>query len=183
MKSYSFIKLSCFFSVSVLTACQSNWQPPKDLDALPTKVKDTSDKKRIMEIDELRHHGIKVVTIGQNYMISIPASVLFPDESPRIKWSAYEVLNEVAAFIIQFRKVAINVTAYTSFYSSMERTSVLSHARAINVSSYLWAQGIDTRLLIEEGGSLNNPIVGSCSPHKDKSKNSRVEITFRDSVA
>lgn len=182
MKSCSFIKLVFILSVCSLVACQAGWQPPKDIYSLPSKVKDTSDKKRIMEIDELRHNGVKVVTIGQNYMISIPASVLFPDESPRIKWAAYGLLNEIAAFITQFRKVAVSITAYSTFYQSIERTNSLSHARAVNVSSYLWTQGIDTRLLIEEGDSFNNSIVKTCSPHGDKSKNSRIEITFRDMI-
>ncbi|OGT50647.1 MAG: hypothetical protein A3F17_04740 [Gammaproteobacteria bacterium RIFCSPHIGHO2_12_FULL_41_15] len=179
----SLLKLASLLVVCIIMACQPAWHPPVEKDVLPARVKGTSDKRRIEDISTLRHSGIKVITIGQDYMVSIPAKVIFPDESPRITWAGYDTLNQVAAFIAEFRKVAVNVTAYTSFYRSIDRTNALSHARAVNVANYLWTQGIDTRLMIEEGRGLSNPIVGNCSPHGDKSKNARVEITFRDAVA
>lgn len=88
----------------------------------------------------------------------------------------------VIAFLKQFRKIAVNVSAYVTCYQSVHRTEALSRARAAVVANYLWEQGIDTRLLIVAGMGAKHPIA-TCGPRGDKSLNSRVEITFRDAVA
>lgn len=168
----------------LLFGCQPySWRPhlgdPDNV--LPTRVRGASDAAVINLMNELQQRGVKVVTIGQDYLVSVPSSLLFPDQSPRLIWDSYSTLNVVIAFLRQFRKIAVNVTAYSTYYQSVRRTEALSHARAAAVTDYLWSQGIDTRMLISSGEGMKYPIA-SCGPHGDKSLNSRVEITFRDAV-
>lgn len=125
--------------------------------------------------------GIKVITIGQNYLISIPASALFEDQTPHLTWASYGVLNDVAVFLKQFRKVAINITGYSSKYVSVQRERALTLARTRVVGEYLWSQGVDSRFIFTEGLGSDKPVV-SFTQGGDSSPNARIEITFRRAV-
>jgi intracellular multiplication protein IcmN len=129
----------------------------------------------------LNKKGVKVVTIGQNYMISIPASALFADQSPRIYWGAYPLLNEIATFLLQFRKVAITITSFSSKYVSVQRERALTLARSRVVADYLWSQGVDSRFIFTQGLGSDKPIT-AYTMGGDQSPNARIEITFRNAV-
>lgn len=184
MKARFKLLMICLCTMIGFMGCQSSWSPPfQDPDnILPTRVKGSSDAAVIELMDKLHLRGVKVITIGQDYLVSVPCSILFADQSPRLTWASYDTLRMVIAFLEQFRKVAVTVTVYGTYYQSVQRTESLSRARAKAVSNYLWAQGIDTRFLVASGAGLKCPIA-SCGPHGDRSPNSRVEITFRDLVA
>lgn len=148
---------------------------------MPRKVAGTSDRKMIKRLMRFEKKGIKVVTLGENYLISVRSAMLFPDQSPRLLWAAYQPLNEIVGFIKEFRKVGIHVTAFCSPYRSTRREDALTLARARVVADYLWSQGIDSRLIIAKGEGSRRPFVAS-TQGGDKSANSRIEITFRDAI-
>ncbi|KTD19363.1 LphA (DotK) [Legionella lansingensis] len=155
--------------------------PADDGPKLPRKVAGTSDKAVIRLQKRLNSCGIKVVTIGSDYLISIPSAALFANQSPRLTWESYGVLNNVVLFLKQFRKVAITVTSYSTKYVSSKRERALTLARARAVGDYLWSQGIDSRFIFTVGAGSDKPIMAW--PHGgDKSPNSRIEITFRDAI-
>lgn len=149
---------------------------------LPCKVRGACDAAVMKYIKKFNKRGIKVITIGQDYLISIPASVLFEDQSPHLKWGSYNLLNEIASFLKQFRKIAINVTSFSNKYVSVHRERALTTARSRVVGEYLWSQGIDSRLIFTQGLGSDKPIV-SFTQGGDASPNARIEITFRDAVA
>lgn len=150
---------------------------------LPTtkKVAGTSDYAVITMQKNFNKRGVKVITIGSDYLISIPSGALFADQSPRIRWESYALLNQVVLFLKQFRKVGVNVTSYSSQYVSSRREQALTLARARVVANYLWSQGIDSRFIFTEGAGSDKPVV-SFYQGGDKSPNSRIEITFRDAI-
>jgi intracellular multiplication protein IcmN len=166
--------------------CQPTWQPPLDQDTdatLPTRVRGTSDAAVIRKMTAFEKQGVRVITMGQNYLISIPTYRLFATQSPRLLWSSYDTLNSVVAFLNQFRKIAVNVTAYGSTDTfSNKRELALSKTRANAVANYLWSQGVDSRLVFAVGIGARQPIVRN-GADSGKSMNSRIEITFRDAVA
>lgn len=149
---------------------------------LPFKVSGAQDKRIIAMQTLLKKGGVQVVTMGQDYLISIPSKALFPNESPRLMWSGYSVLDAVSCYLDQFRKVAVTVTAFSNKCVSAKRDKALTLARARAVGDYLWSQGIDSRFVFTQGLGSDKPIT---STHRkdDNSKNSRIEITFRDAVA
>ncbi|MGQ3888114.1 type IVB secretion system protein IcmN/DotK [Legionella sp. CNM-1927-20] len=149
---------------------------------LPTRVKGSSDAYVIAQQAGFAKCGVQVITIGSDYLISIPSVVLFADQSPRIKWGSYSILNKVVKFMQQFRKVGVNVTSYGSPYISSKREQSLTLARARAVADYLWSQGIDSRFIFAEGAGSEKPI-SAFMQGGDRSLNSRIEITFRDVVA
>ena len=149
---------------------------------LPTRVAGTQDKAAMIILRRLSKHGVRVITIGQDYLISIPANRLFAGQSPRIKWLSYSVLNDVVCYLKQFRKVSVDVTAFSSKYVSPTRERALTAARARVVADYLWSQDIDSRFVFTRGLGSDKPIITG-DQGGDNSPNSRVEITFRNAVA
>ena len=154
---------------------------PIDFIKVPKKVPGTADAKAVVLQKKLANQGVQVITIGQDYLIAIPSSALFPDQSPQLTWQSYVVLNQVVAYLRQFRKVAVNVTAYSSQYVSTQRENALTLARAKVISRYLWSQAIDSRFIFAEGAGREKPISGYLAGG-DQSLNSRIEITFRDAI-
>lgn len=154
----------------------------REVPQLPCKVRGACDATVMKLMNDLNKRGIKVVSIGQDYLISIPAQALFADQTPHLNWGSYGLLNTVAVFLKQFRKVAINVTSYSSKYVSVKREHALTIARSRVVGEYLWSQGIDSRFIFTEGLGSDKPIV-SMQNGGDSSPNARIEITFRDAVA
>lgn len=149
---------------------------------LPTRVAGGSEAFVVAQQASFARCGVKVITIGSDYLISIPSALLFADQSPRIKWGSYSLLNRVVKFMQQFRKVGVNVTSYSNQYVSSKREQSLTLARARAVADYLWSQKIDSRFIFAEGAGSDKPI-SAYTQGGDRTVNSRIEITFRDAVA
>ncbi len=177
-----FALLTIFF---MLQGCHRHPYPLAHLNdsyKLPSRVAGTSDKKiKAMHESFRKKYAVKVVTIGQNYLIAFPSTAIFANQSPRVKWQGYGVLNQIASFMKQFRKVSVNVTAHTSFYKSTAREHALSQARAKIVADYLWSQDIDSRFIFSAGAGCEKPI-SVYTDGGDNSPNSRIEITFREAI-
>ena len=148
---------------------------------LPYKVEGSSDPAIIAMMSRLNKNGIQVVSMGQNYLIRLPTTSLFPDQSPQLMWGSYQLLDEIGCFLKKFRKIAITITAYSSGCFSSDREHALTLARARAVGNYLWSQGIDSRFIFTQGLGNDKPIVGT-APNSDASFNSRIEITFREAI-
>lgn len=168
-----------------LSACHrsDDYIPEQELPKLPCKVTGACDATINKYLNKFQKRtNIKVITMGQDYLISLPASAVFADQSPRVLWSSYKLLNEVACFLKQFRKIAITVTSYSSTYVSTQREHALTLARSRVVAEYLWTQGVDSRFIFTQGLGSDKPIAVT-TQGGDKSPNARIEITFRRAVA
>ncbi len=154
----------------------------KESEPLPTRVASAQDSSAAMTRKRLMAHGVKIVTIGQDYLISIPAQLIFTDQSPRIRNESYGLLNDVVCYLKQFRKIGINIAAYSSKYMSPTRERALTSARARAVADYLWSQDVDSRFIFTRGLGSDKPIIFS-HDGGDHSPNARIEITFRDAIA
>ncbi len=174
------VKSLIVLTTIALVGCSGRFVP-FDEKKQPRKVPGTADAKVITLQNKLAKYNVTVVTIGEDYLVSIPAAVLFPDQSPQPTWQSYYVLNQVVSFLKQFRKIAVNVTGYVSPYVSTRRELALSLARAKTVSNYLWSQGIDSRFIFAEGAGREKPIMATVGGG-DQSSNSRIEITFQDAI-
>lgn len=121
---------------------------------------------------------VKIICIGQNYLIIIPARLLFKEHSPHLRWKSYLLLNNVAQYLQQFRKVSVQVSTYHNKDAFAKRESALTTTRSTAIANYLWSQGIDSRFILTRE-SNNNQLMFNKGGYGDESGNSRVEITFR----
>lgn len=175
------IRIVGLITLLMVSACDY-YALDKEEPKYPCKVLGACDATITKYLKKLNSRGIKVITVGQDYMISIPARYLFASESPHMKWNAYPLLNEVVVFMKQFHKIAVNVTSFSNKYVSPQREHALTLARSRVISEYLWSQGIDSRFIFSQGLGSDKPILLD-SNDGDNSANSRVEITFRRAVA
>jgi intracellular multiplication protein IcmN len=177
------IRMLAFIALFQLSAChKTRYIPDESEPTLPCKVRGACDAAVVKYLKKLNSKGVRVITVGQDYLISIPSSALFDDQSPHLAWGSYQLLNDVALLLKQFRKVAINITSYSSKYVSVTRERALTLARSRVVGEYLWSQGVDSRFIFTQGLGSDKPIM-RFTQGGDFSLNSRIEITFRDSVA
>ena len=175
--------LTALVALLVLSGCQHS-APHLIVDEesrLPGVVTGVSDRMILSMEKRLKNQGVRIISRGENYLVSVPAKALFAEQSPRLTWASFQLLNEIACYLRQFRKVGVQVSGYTSPYSSLRREKALSLARADAVANYLWSQGIDTRFIFSHGLGSEKPIFVK-APQGDDSPNARIEITFRHSV-
>ena len=172
--------LAALMVLLALTGCHHKLatEPGK----LPYKVNGAKDRNIMKMQAHFNKKGVRVITMGQDYMISIPSAALFANESPRLLWGSYPLLNAVACYLKQFHKIAVNITSYSNKCVSARRDRALTLARARAVGDYLWSQGIDSRFIFTQGLGSDKPIVNFVQ-NGDQSPNSRIEIIFRDAVA
>ena len=149
---------------------------------LPTNVHDGSDAAITTLYKKLTDEGLQIKTMGQMYLISVPARLIFAEQSPQIKWNSYQVLNDIVCYLQLFRKITVHVNAFGSCHRSRNRTYALTLARAKAVGDYLWEQNIETRMVFTEGVGDDKPIVAKADC-TDSSANARIEIVFRQLVA
>src|SRR3990167_3489759 len=168
-------RTTCLASLCVLlllSACKPSQLLDED-SRLPREVTGVNDQT-ILEMEKLlRHEGIRVISEGDQYLVSVPAKYLFAEQSPRLTWKSFKLLNDLACYLRLFRKVGVEVSAYTSKYASVKREHALSLARAQAVADYLWSQRIETRFLFSHGHGRDKPIVLK-APQGDNSPNARI---------
>lgn len=177
------VKLAALLILLSLAGCHShtvrlNDEPIK----LPTHVDGASDREIMALQTRLNKDGVRVITIGQDYLLSVPSALLFATQSPRLTWESYGVLNDVVCYLREFRKINVNVSAFSSKYVSPQREHALTLARARAVADYLWSQDIDSRFIFTQGLGSDKPM-GAFKQFGDGSPVSRIEITFRRAVA
>lgn len=149
---------------------------------LPTHVAGASDAQINAWQTRLTNNGARVISMGQDYLVSIPSSLLFATQSPQLTWGSYQLLNDLVCFLREFRKINVNIRAYSSQYVSRQREHALTEARARAIAEYLWSQDIDTRFIFTQGLGSDKPM-GAFKQYSDGSPVSRIEITFRRAVA
>lgn len=171
-----------FMSLFQLSACNKHYIPEDNEPQLPCKLRGACDATVSKYLKKLNRKGVRVITLGQDYLISIPSGALFEDQTPHLTWASYGLLNDVATLLKQFRKVAMTISSHSSKYVSVQRERALTLARARVVGEYLWSQGVDSRFIFTQGLGSDKPIMSSIAGG-DSSLNSRIEITFRDAVA
>ncbi|OGV33996.1 MAG: protein LphA [Legionellales bacterium RIFCSPHIGHO2_12_FULL_35_11] len=161
--------------------CSSTSILDPDRNKLPTKVEGASDAYIEKLEERLVYKGVKVIILGQDYLISVPSYLVFANESPKINWGSYLLLNDIVEYLRQFRKIDVHINGYGCCFKSERRTLALTLARTRAVADYLWSQDIETRLVFTQGLGSDKPIV-AYSKCSDASPNSRIEIIFRRTI-
>lgn len=126
----------------------------------------------------LQRYGVQFFQLGEFIKLVIPASLLFPHNSPRLVSTAFPILNETAFFLRQHPKIDVKISAYTDDVDLKRRNLALTQTQASSVANYLWKLGIDSRLNVAIGYGSAHPIATNKTTQGRK-QNRRVEITLR----
>lgn len=164
-----------------LWGCAKPYEDPNP--KLAPGMEDTTDESLLDATEKLASQNVKIISMGDSYMISIPASSLFYKASPKMKWSSYDLLDDVVAYLQSYRKLIVKVTVYSENCQSEARTRALTETRAKVLGKYLWSQNIGTGMILTEGAGNDHPITGPQKACSDNSPNSRAEIVYRQVVA
>lgn len=127
--------------------------------------------------DQLENRGVTLVELGDQILIVIPSARVFRYMTPTIKPQAYSTLRLVTRYINRYTKILVKVTGYTNNSCSSAADFALSREQAQNVSKFLWASGLDARLLYAEGCGSNR-LVAHTSLDWNANENYRIEITL-----
>jgi len=164
--------------IFLAAGCQERPYVPESSTKMPRQMAGTSDKSKQKWQAKIQQQGVQFLSLGQDHLISIQAGLLFSEQSPALTWDAYKLLNDIACYLKQFRKISVNVVGFVDPYISAEREHALTLKRARVVGSYLWSQGITSRFIFTEGVGADRPKV-AYRKLGDVSQNARIEITFR----
>lgn len=89
-----------------------------------------------------------------------------------------QVLKTVAALINTYDKVILKIAAYTDNVGNIQRQQALITRQAQVVASFLWARGINARLIYAQGYNPQNAVDWNGS-FRGRHNNRQVEIDFR----
>ena len=128
-------------------------------------------------IDRLENRGMKVIVLGDQVMVVLPSVWIFEPRSATLRSHAYSALDLVAEFISHCPNILVSVAGNTgSFGLSATVNKILSEQQANTVVKYLWARGVDTRVISSIGYGSSRPVVKETL--KENSDNDRIEITL-----
>ena len=128
--------------------------------------------------EDIKAHDIQLIEVGDSIKIVIPSDGYYFSNSPRLNPHYYAVLDKVAEFMRDIPKASVKVSAFTDNKECEARSLALTRERARSMASYLWKQGIDTRLIYPAGFGANYPIAHN-QTIGGRAENRRVEISFR----
>lgn len=133
------------------------------------------------QIKELREQtagqGIDVTETdgGDAILVNLPEGVTFATGSSTISASFRQVLDRVAANMVQYPNSLIDVYGYTDTVGSRESNQRLSEARASAVARYLIGQGVNQARIRSQGFGEDNLRVET-GDGVNEPQNRRVEI-------
>jgi outer membrane protein OmpA-like peptidoglycan-associated protein len=134
------------------------------------------DKQRTL-VTDLQTYGIRFFEVGDQITVVLPADKFFQPNSSATNTYSYAVLRKVVRLLNHYQKISIKVSGYTDNQGSIERNRALSTQRAQTIAHYLWAEGIDTRLLYAVGYGASH-FVASNQTAEGRAANRRIEITL-----
>jgi len=128
--------------------------------------------------DQIENRNVNVIILGDQVLIVLPSEQVFDDSTPRIRSQAYSTLDKIAALIRSWTTMSVKISAYTGGMRTSHANLQLSQKQAESVEKYLWAKGVNTRLLYAQGYGNSQRIQGECPPDWDAGENDRIEITL-----
>lgn len=132
-------------------------------------------------IDKLKDQDIQYVKYGDTNTLTIPTDKYFSFDSKELNDMCYTGLNTVVKLLKQSPTSQINVAAFSDDTGSAKSQTNLTQARAEQIVTFLWANGIPATKLKAQG--LGSKFAtGSNKQIHSSSYNRRVEIQWTDSV-
>ncbi|MBI2285138.1 MAG: OmpA family protein [Bacteroidetes bacterium] len=138
-----------------------------DSDGIPDKEDKCPDSKGIPRLNGCPDLAERLSSLARN--------ILFATASAEIRDSSYRSLNELAALLLQFPDVTLEINGYTDNKGSFQANIQLSKRRADAIRQFLVSKGIPARLLRANGYGPASPIASNVQ-ESGRLRNRRVEM-------
>lgn len=129
-------------------------------------------------VQKIAANGVQVVMVGDHLRLILPSDRFFAPNTPVLNENYYPVLNQIAFLLKGLDKYVVKVSGYTDNTAWQPRNLGLSRQQAQNIADYLWARGLDARVLYATGYGSQFPIASNTTA-AGRAMNRRVEITVR----
>lgn len=177
LKRIVFFAVAAVATISLLAGCSAptagSWTYNRSTD---------EQKVRQFELATLSSMGVQVFVQGETVKIILPDQALFEVYSANLRYDARFLLDHVSNLIKTYTVVNVKVKAYSDSEAwpgaPYDQKLALTNRQAEVVASYLWASGVDMRLVTAKGYSAKQPVAWNVTP-LGRSFNRRVEVTFR----
>lgn len=126
---------------------------------------------------ELNATGISVTRVGNNIQLNMPSDVTFDTADSQITPQFYATLNAVAKVLKEYDRTTISVLGHADARGADDYNLTLSQQRALSVSNYLAAQGVQGPRLQAIGYGETRPIADNATA-TGQAINRRVEIVI-----
>lgn len=150
--------------------------------AKPNLTPPTQQQIQANLLNQLQKNNVQVVQVGQTFRIILSSDLLFEPNSANIKNDYVNtVMPMIAQYIRAYDKPSVSVTAYSADGSNTAVLLALTDRQAQVISSELWLNSVNARLLSAQGKATQDAISSNQTPH-GRYANNRVEITFKYEV-
>jgi outer membrane protein OmpA-like peptidoglycan-associated protein len=129
-------------------------------------------------LDKLENRGIPVLVLGDQVMLVASSARIFNGRTARINTSYYSNLDLIAKFINVFPNITVKVSAFTNQTPEYAINRVLTQQQADSIVHYLWARGLNTRMVYAAGYGGTKIISKNNSGFWNAGANYRIEITL-----
>lgn len=135
------------------------------------------DRQQAKLRERLADSGVSVTRDGDNIILNMPSNITFGVDQSDVTPGFYETLNSVSVVLKEFDRTAVSVYGHTDSTGSESYNQQLSQRRALSVSNYLAAQGVEYGRLQAVGFGESHPVADN-SAQTGRAANRRVEIVI-----
>ena len=135
------------------------------------------DRQQAKLRERLAASGVSVTREGDNIRLNMPSDITFNVNQSDIQPGFYETLNSVAIVLKEFDKTTVTVYGHADSSGSDSYNQALSERRALSVSNYLAAQGVNAARLRAVGFGETRPIADNGTA-QGRALNRRVEVVI-----
>lgn len=176
MERFRFKWCSMVLTALLLTACMGGHHiQPYLLSPAPTNGQIKLAQASLI-INELKHDpAVEYTQVGETVRIIVFSDALFNPRSANIRDCA--TLDRIAKLMLMLETMTAEVGAYTNSEQicNLGLNMALSKRQADVVAEYLWAKGLDTRIMVPRGYGDSQPL----SRFVGDAINRRIEIKFQ----
>lgn len=119
--------------------------------------------------------GVDVYRQGDELVLRMPSGITFPVDRYEIQPQFRPILDQVAQTLASYNQTYIDVLGHTDSTGSEAYNQALSDRRALSVSDYLAARGVDRARIGTRGYGESQPIAAN-DTEAGRAENRRVEI-------
>jgi outer membrane lipoprotein SlyB len=100
--------------------------------------------------DQLENRGVKVMVLGDQVKIIMPADQVFFGMSKNMIYSSRSTFDAIAKYINLYHTMLVSIDTYTNDTGDKQVNMIISQQQASTIQKYMWPL-VNTRVLVAKG--------------------------------